>query len=274
MISESKLQIHKDATRISVIMGIYNCASTLREALDSLLNQTFQGFKVIMCDDGSSDHTIEIAKEYVTRYPDKFILIKNASNLGLNQTLNNCLKHVDTEYTARMDGDDISLPNRFEEEINFLDNHPEFQIVSTPMIYFDEKGEFKRGIGGFEPSHARCAVGTPFCHAPCMVRTEAYRAVGGYSVDKKLLRCEDYHLWVKMFAKGYRGFMLETPLYKMRDDRAAKRRRNFKGKIHVMNVQRFAIKTLNLPKWKYIYCLRPILVGLLPSFIYNYLHRK
>lgn len=260
--------------RITVLMGIYNCAKTLEEALLSLEAQTYGDFKVVMCDDGSSDNTVEIALRFVEKDPERYILIRNQKNMGLNYTLNHCLEYSDTEYSARMDGDDISLPTRFEKELRFLDSHPEYAIVSTPMVYFDENGDFKTGTGGYEPQHKVCARSTPFCHAPCMVRTEAYKAVGGYTVDPKLLRCEDYHLWVKMFAKGYRGYMLDEPLYKMRDDRAATRRRNLKGKLRVMNVQRYAIRTLHLPKWNYIYCLRPIIVGLLPTFIYNRLHRR
>ena len=120
--------LYMEEPRISVIMGIYNCAPTLAEALDSLLAQTYQGFKVIMCDDGSSDNTVEVAQTYVNRYPDKFIIAKNGHNMGLNFTLNHCLEYVDTEYVARMDGDDISLPQRFEKEIAFLDEHSEMAI--------------------------------------------------------------------------------------------------------------------------------------------------
>ena len=129
--------------RISVIMGIYNCAPTLAESLNSLLAQTYQGFKVIMCDDGSKDNTLDIAKEFADKYPGKFILIRNDKNMKLAATLNHCLEYADTEYVARMDGDDISLPTRFEKEINFLDNHPEYALVSCPMIHFDEEGDFK-----------------------------------------------------------------------------------------------------------------------------------
>lgn len=259
--------------RISVIMGIYNCASTLNEALDSLLNQTYKNFKVILCDDGSVDDTVKIALDYVNKYSDKFVFIRNKENMGLNYTLNHCLKYADTEYVARMDGDDISLPLRFEKEINFLDSHPEYSIVSTPMIYFDEKGDFGQGKGGYEPSYKLSAKGTPFCHAPCMVRREAYTAVGGYSVDEKLLRVEDYHLWVKMFIKGFRGFVLESPLYKMRDDRAAIKRRPWGLRTNIIRVQHFAIKSLKLSKLNYMYCLRNVVVGLLPPFMYVVLHK-
>ena len=74
--------------------------------------------------------------------------------------------------------------------------------------------------------------GTPFCHAPCMVRAEAFAAVGGYAEDKKLLRVEDYDLWTRMYAAGFRGMNLDHPLYLMRDDRNAVKRRKFRYRIN------------------------------------------
>lgn len=261
--------------RISVIMGIYNCEYTLAEALDSLLAQTYQGFKVIMCDDGSKDNTAEVAQSYVDRYPGKFILIRNERNMGLNYTLNYCLEYADTEYVARMDGDDISLPERFAKEIEFLDKHPNIAIVSTPMIYFDETGEFRVGGGGGRyPDKNDFIKGTPFCHAPCMVRIEAYKAVDGYSVDPKLLRVEDYHLWFKMYAKGYRGYILPEPLYKMRDDRNAIIRRTWRNRMNEFRVRRLCYSVLGVPLYKRVWMFRSLLVGLLPRPIYNYFHRK
>ena len=121
--------------RISILMGIYNCADALSEAIDSILKQTYTEWKLILCDDGSSDNTYQIAEHYREKHPDKIVLIKNNKNMGLNYTLNHCLEYADTEYVARMDGDDISLPNRFEEEIKFLDSNPQYALVSCPMIY-------------------------------------------------------------------------------------------------------------------------------------------
>lgn len=263
-----------DNPRISVIMGIYNCAPTLAEALDSLLEQTYQGFKVIMCDDGSKDNTVEIAQKYVDKYPDKFILIRNERNMGLNYTLNHCLEYADTEYVARMDGDDLSLPERFMQEIEFLDMHPEYAIVSGPMTYFDEQGEFRRGKGFGEVSKMSFIKGTPFCHAPCMVRKEAYDKVGGYTVDRKLLRVEDYHLWFKMYAAGFKGWNLSEPIYAMRDDRNAKLRRSWRNRLNEFHVKRIGYSMLSIPWHKRIWMLRPILTGLLPQKSYLFLHRK
>ena len=261
--------------KISILMGIYNCAPTLAEAIDSILAQTYENWELILCDDGSADHTYNIADSYRQRYPEKIVLLKNEQNMGLNHTLNHCLDHATGEYIARMDGDDISLPERFEKELNYLLTHPEYAIVSSPMVYFDENGDFRTGGCSCEaPQPAMLVRGTIHCHAPCMVRTEAMRAVGGYSVDKKLLRVEDWHLWMKLYAAGYRGRNLTEPLYKMRDDRAATSRRKFKYRINEAYVCCLAIQTFRLPVWNYVFALRPILVGLLPTPIYNYLHRR
>ena len=262
--------------RISVLMGIYNCGSTLAEALDSLLAQTYQGFKVIMCDDGSRDNTVEVARQYVERDPDKFILIRNERNMGLNFTLNHCLEYADTEYCARMDGDDISLPERFEKEISFLDSHPELAIVSSPMIYFDEKGIFRESRLKEDKivTNSDFLKGTPFCHAPSMVRTEAYRKVKGYTVAKNLLGVEDYHLWFKMYAAGYKGGVLKEPMYMMRDDRNAASRRTLGRYMRVSGVMSRGFRSLGMPLYCQIYALRPIITALLPKFIYNKFHKK
>jgi len=256
--------------RISVIMGIYNCAVTLPEALESLLAQTYQGFKVILCDDGSTDNTYEVARKYADKNKN-VVLIKNDENKGLNYTLNHCLKYADTELVARMDGDDISLPTRFEEEVAVLDAHPEIAIVSTAMIHFDEQGEFRISKMIEYPQPKDFVRGTPFCHATCLVRREAYNAVNGYSVDERLLRVEDFHLWFKMYAKGFRGYNILKPLYKMRDDRAAISRRKFKYRVNEARVLYYGVKDLNLPFRYGMYAVKPIFTGLLPNQVYRFL---
>lgn len=259
--------------RITVLMGIYNCASTLQEALDSLYDQTFKDFKIILCDDGSKDNTLHIAEENARQH-NNVTVIRNNKNMGLNYTLNHCLKYADTEYVARMDGDDISLPTRFEKEINFLDKHPEYAVVSAPMIYFDENGDFRYGKGKGEVIAKDFVKGSPICHAPCMARTQVFKEVGGYSVDNRLLRVEDYHLWFKIYATEHKLFMLNECLYKMRDDRNAVARRNWLTRRNEAYVKYIGYKMIGLPWWYQVYTIIPILKYFTPHFIYQYFHRK
>lgn len=259
---------------VSVIMGIYNCASTLGAAIDSIINQTFTDWELILCDDGSRDTTYEIASAYRDRYPGKIILLKNERNLGLNATLNRCLKAAGGAYIARMDGDDICDPDRFAQEIAVLEEEPHIDIVSTDMFYFDDSGIWGRMSHPTYPENRDFLHGSPFCHAPCMVRREAYEAVGGYSVDNKLLRVEDYHLWLKMYASGFRGKNIGTVLYSMRDDRNAYNRRKLKYRLNEAYVKCLAVQQLKLPVWGYVFALRPVITGLLPPKVYDILHKR
>lgn len=250
--------------KISVIMGIYNCECTLGGAIESIVNQTVSDWELIMCDDASIDGTYAVAKRFKEKYPDKIVLLKNDCNHGLNYTLNRCLNFAKGKYIARMDGDDICSPFRFEKELKAFQEHPEVAIVSTAMEYFDETGVWGCVRHPKDVKKSDFLYGTPFCHAPCMVKKEAYDKVKGYSESKWLLRVEDYHLWIKMYSMGYRGINLEEPLYQMRDDRNAYKRRKFKYRVNEMYVRWLAVKELELPISGYIYSLRPILVGILP----------
>lgn len=266
--------------KISVIMGIYNCADTLAEAIDSIFLQTYTNWELIMCDDGSTDDTYKVAEYYKSKCHQKIVLIKNDYNMGLNQTLNNCLKLATGEYIARMDGDDVSLPERFEKEAEFLNSHLEFAIVSTPMILFDETGDWGRTQKPITtPQITDFVYHTPFhCHAPCMIRKEAYLAVNGYTVDSKFIRFEDCNLWFKLYGKGYRGYNLSEPLYKMRDDKKAIARRDAKTRLKGVYVLYTGFKLVGMPKRYYfallIEVIKSLIVSLMPMRIYKVLHRK
>jgi len=253
-------------------MGIYNCATTLTEALDSLLAQTYQDFKVIMCDDGSSDNTYEVAQSYVERYPGKFILIKNEHNLKLAATLNRCLEYADTEYVARMDGDDISLPERFAKEIAFLDAHPEYAFVSSPMIFFDENGDYRTGVATECPTKEDFAKGVPFCHAPVMMRRSLLLSIGNYTADPRVERIEDYYLWYKFYRAGFAGYNFQTPLYKMRNGRDAFLRRKASDRWRGYKVSVEVKRGLDLP-WPRLSSIPALCKVLVPPLFVRFIQR-
>lgn len=263
----------KGGKKVSIIMGIYNCGKTLDVAIESLLNQTYKDWELIMCDDGSTDNTYEIASCFAGDY-DNIYLLQNEKNMGLSYTLNRCLTKAQGDFIARMDGDDLSLPLRLEKEVSFLESNPQYAFVSSGAIYFDENGDFGVWIGKERPPKLDFARISPFCHPASMIRKSAYDSVGGYSVEKRFLRVEDYHLWIKMYASGHQGYNIQEPLYKHRDDRDAMKRRLFRYRLNEVYVRYLAVKMLKLPLYDTVYVLRPILVGLLPPVIYKPLHRR
>lgn len=259
---------------ISVIMGIYNCQDTLEDAVRSITAQTYTNWELVMCDDGSSDNTYSVAVALMKQDPARIKLLKNERNRGLNHTLNRCFAAASGDYIARMDADDLCSPDRFYIEVQALENEPDIAIVSTDMELFDDTGVWGRISHKQYPLAKDFLPGSPFCHAPCMIRRNALLAVHGYSESRRLLRVEDYHLWIKLYAAGFRGKNIPLPLYQMRDDRNAQRRRKFKYRINEAYVRLLLVRELRLPAWGMVYALRPIAVGLLPSPVYTYLHKK
>lgn len=264
--------------RVSVIMGIYNCASTLQEALDSLYAQTFQDFEIILCDDGSTDNTYEIAIENQGHHSN-IVLLKNPHNRGLNQTLNKCIAVAKGEYCARMDGDDVCDPTRFEKQIKFLEEHPELSFCSCPMYMFDKNGKWGETHCLPFPTKEDVITHIPsFTHAAAVIKTSVYREVGGYTISDYLLRVEDCHLWFKIYAAGYRGGNLQEPLYGMRDDRSAAARRTWKARRNGIYVTYYGYRMFHMPWYKYpkliVHACVEILKFLMPQSIYEYFHRK
>lgn len=211
---------------ISVIMATYNCENTLKQSIDSILAQTYTDWKFIICDDCSTDNTYGVLREYQDRYPDKFLIIKNDVNSKLPYSLNHCLKYADGEFCARMDGDDYVAPDRFEKQVAFLREHPEIQLVGCALQTFDEEKGLGRIIYCKEHPEKLNLLDTPcFPHAAIMTYTQVYRDVGGYTVSPRTVRSQDYDLWFRFFAKGFRGANLQEPLYFMREDENAFLRR-------------------------------------------------
>lgn len=258
---------------VSIIMGIYNCELYLPESIDSIINQSYDNWELIMCDDGSTDNTYKIANNYQKKYKNKIVLLKNEKNMGLNYTLNKCLKKASGVYIARQDGDDVSIKDRLKKEVDFLNYHQEYAMVSTNMIFFDSNGQWGKTIQKKCPTNIDFMSGSPFCHAPCMVRKSVFNSLNGYTVDDKLLRVEDYHLWVKMYSSGYKGYNLPDYLYLMRNDENALKRRTFANRKNESYVRKIAFKELNIP-WKYWYKIYiPIIKGLIPNSLYIKLYK-
>ena len=261
--------------KVSVIMGAYNCAETLDEALKSLLNQTFTDWEAVICDDASKDGTLKKLNEYKEKYPGKFVVIHNEINLTLAGSLNRCLREANGKYIARMDCDDISVSERFQKQVEFLDSHREFAVVGTYMQSFNEKGLQHIIPNKQEPTKYDLPKSNAFHHATIMMRKSVYDDLNGYTVSSKTRRLEDAELWYRFFEKGYKGYTLSEPLYLVREDEVAFKRRKFKYCVDASRVISEGITRLKLPKKYYIYALKPIIsyftpYGLKKKFRENY----
>ncbi len=261
--------------KISVIMGAYNCADTIEKSIESIQAQTVTDWEMIICDDGSTDNTAEIV-DGCAKSDGRIILIQNESNRGLSYCLNRCIELAKGEFCARMDGDDLCDPLRFEKQVQFLVDNPEYGLVSTTMKRFDENGEYSVPATGepYEATKKDFIKGSPFCHAPAMIRTESYKRVNGYRDIPKTRGVEDYDIWFRMYAAGIKGCVLQEPLYSMFDGRGAAKRRSYKRRMNEAWVRKEGYKMLKIPFFSRIYILKPLLLGLIPQWLYRKLRKK
>ena len=259
--------------QISVLMGVYNCAATVEKAVQSIVNQTVTDWEFIICDDGSSDNTREIVQKLAEREP-RIVLIQNEANMGLAPTLNHCLRYAKGIYTARMDGDDTCAPDRFEKELAVLKAEPACAVVSCAMISYDENGIYGQSNYPLKPDKTDFFRMTPFCHAGCMMRKSVLLELGGYNESDAVRRFEDYDLWYRLYKSGYYGRNLTEPLYSMRDDRNAYKRRKMKYRLNSCKL-RMQIYFDFKPGIRYLPgVVMPVVKGLLPEKLYTYLRRR
>lgn len=248
---------------VSVIMGVYNGADTLKEALDSLLKQTYEDWELIVCNDCSKDNSLEILNQYATK-DHRIRVIQNDTNSGLAASLNYCLKYVHGEYIARMDCDDCSVSTRLEKQVDFLDEHPEIDLVGTYMQAFDSEGKKNIIKSKLEPTKYDLPKGAAFSHATIMVRTNVMKSLNGYCISKHTVRTEDVDLWYRFFTGGYYGVTIPEPLYLVRMDQAAYKRRKLKYMLHASAIIWYGCDMVGLPFYYKVYCLKPILSWLFP----------
>ena len=259
--------------KVSILMGAYNCGGTLAAAVRSIMKQTYKNWELIICDDGSKDNTYETA-ERLAAEDDRIIVIRNETNLGLNVTLNNCLKQASGDYVARMDGDDECLPDRFEKQVRFLRENPEFDIVSSWMSLFDESGEWGMQKTPEYPTPAQVVTGSPICHAPVMIRRECIDRAGGYSEESYTLRVEDVDLWIRLYSMGCRAYNIQEPLYRMRNDKNAFSRRKYMYRVNSTKVRLKGCRLLHLGPKCYLKAFKPMIKGLVPARIRARLTKK
>lgn len=182
--------------KVSIVMPVYNTPEEyLREAIESILNQTFTDFEFLIINDGSTNN----AEDIIFSYKDKRIkYIKNEQNLGLIKTLNKGLDLASSEYIARMDADDISLPQRLEKQVKFLDENPEIGVLGTWYEWFPKRRVMESFTESKDIKECLLLMNNSIGHPTVMLRKSA---ADKFEYDENALYVEDYALWLSLIDK-------------------------------------------------------------------------
>ena len=192
---------------VSVVMCCYNSEKYIAETINSVLNQTYNNFEFIIWNDGSIDDSEIIIKSF----HDNRIRYYYHDNTGLGIALGLACKEASGKYIARIDADDICMPDRFEKEVSFLESHEDYVLVGSSVVYIDKDG---KTLGrSFPWTWASCqSMRQSVAHPSSMYRREAYMKTCGYL---NVRSCEDVVLWSKMVKLG-KFYNIQRPLIKYR----------------------------------------------------------
>lgn len=183
--------------KISVIMPVYNTKEAhLRCAIESILNQTFGNFEFLIVDDGSQNNVQEVIDSYNDA---RITLFDNKKNKGLIYSLNRALDEANGEYIARMDSDDESLPERFEMQVKYLDEHPEISLIGSSIQYFDNSTRVFEAPEGSDEIKFLMLKENVIAHPTVMFRKSDFNDL---RYDEKFKHAEDYELWVRALLRG------------------------------------------------------------------------
>ena len=217
-------------------MCVYNDGVWLKKSIDSIVNQTFTHFELVIVNDGSTDNSLKIINSYSD---DRFRSINNEKNLGLAKSLNKGLRLCKSEFIARMDADDISMHNRLEKQYNYLKENKEIDVLGGQAVYIDsddDKIDFdhKYPISN-ELIKWELLREVPLCHPTVMFRKNALEKAGFY--NEKFIYAQDFELWQRMASYKFKFSNLNDKILyyrKISEEQTSKKKKQNKAHIKIL----------------------------------------
>ena len=259
-----------EEVKVTVLMSVYNTdLKELKEAVESILNQTYKNFEFLIINDGAKNGEIQLIESYKD---NRIKILNNEENLGLEKSLNKGLKNAKGKYIVRMDTDDIAHLNRIEKQLEFIEENPQYSIVGSKVNYFDERGIYgtSKRVGEIEKEDL--LFGTPFTHPSMIINKKDIINAGGYPLYR---RCEDYAMALNMYSKGYNGYVMSDILLDYRLDNNNYKKKKLKDRRIESKMKWIFLGKLKVPVSKRIvYSLKPIIVGIIPTSIMKKYHER
>lgn len=251
--------------KVSVVMAVHNEPEHILDAaIQSILSQTIGDLELIICDDGSTAQTAQAIEKW--NADARIIVIRNTQNAGAAAARNRAIALAKSEYIAIMDADDISMSDRLEKQLLFLEQNPQFGFVGGRGEYFESAPGDKGVCYWFcmYPKADDFLMTLPFVHASLLFRKESLRAVRGYREIRRVTRSEDYDMLLRMYEKGFCGANLPDTLYCIRQDAATLSRRKYRYRFWETCVKFEGFCRLGLMPRGIPFTIKPLLVGLIP----------
>tara|TARA_B100000003_G_C10855150_1_gene340706 strand:+ start:23 stop:712 length:690 start_codon:yes stop_codon:yes gene_type:complete len=193
---------------VSVLLSTYNSEESIGESIESLLSQTYKNLEILISDDGSTDSTKEICKKFQLK-DERILFSSNKKNIGLTKSLNNLAQKASGSLIARHDADDISLPYRIEEQIEFMKKKKLDAVTTRSLVKQNNKK--RPGISFYIPDKLLINRKNPFIHGTLIIKKNVFQEIGYY--DERFYYAQDYKLFYDLLNKGYKVKTLNKALY-------------------------------------------------------------
>ncbi len=251
---------------ISIIITTYNSEIYLEDSINSIINQTFTNWHLIIVNDFSQDNTKEILNKFKYKLKNKLTIIENKENLGINISLNKALKIVKTPFFTRQDADDISVPNRLEILLSNLSKSNEYDFISSKMKSINnDKLIYPKKLLNF-PQKKDFIKSLPFCNAPTLFKSKILNKIKFNTSGIYNKRFEDYEFFYQCYLHGYKGYNIENITYLVRQDHSYHSKITIKQRITEAFLKFKIYKDFKLRPITAFHILVPLLKIFFPLF--------
>jgi len=263
--------VSQENNMVSIVVACYNGERFIDQCMRSLVNQTYTNIEIIICDDYSKDASRDLIRKWAeidNRIKYIFLDKNNYSATARNR----CIDMAKGKYIAIQDIDDISYENRIERLVFELEKKDEYSMISSSMSVFCDKPGDSEEIMSRNcrfPNKWTFLMGIPHNHPATLFKADCIKKIGGYAVGEKTRRIEDYDLFARLYAIGYKGINLSESLYYYRQDYNCIKRRSLKSRLEGISVMNRDFKMLKVYPIAYPFLLKPILGYFLQAIKYK-----
>ncbi len=252
--------------KCAILISLRNSETTLDRTFESIRSQTFQDYRIVAIDDGTTDSTSSRLEKWQSAFGSKkFLLLRNEKNIGLTKSLNKGLTYINEPFTARIDADDWWHPEKLRKQIEFLENHRDFGVIGCNYENTDSRKRITVHCPETDKEIKRNIIRkNPFAHSAVVFQTDLIKSLGGY--DESIRYGQDYELWLRASSKTRFHNIQETLCFRSSEGETSSEKQNAQM-LQCLKTQIRYIRELHRSPAEYRFLLEPLAVLLTPAFI-------
>lgn len=249
--------------KVSVIIPTYNAVKTIEKTVNSVLEQTEKDFEIILVDDVSSDETYSVLKKLANK-DERILCFKNKHNSKSAYTRNVAISKTRGQFIMQLDDDDYCDPSRMEQQVDYLEKHPEIDFVGSNVAVYNNKGIYGQLIKPENPTIKDLLKTSQFFNPSMMFRRESLETVGGYRISWETVRGQDYDMYLRMYIADLKGHNIQKDLTYYYQDNNYVKKIKWKNRLGEACYRYRHFKRLGVLPGAFPYVVKPLIAIFIP----------